>query len=403
MTTPNERQSVSSDAFPWRAALPCLTVFAATFLLFGMLWPAMSPGVRASLSVDFCLPHHISSLSQAETETLETLIANQVSSQLTGPKFESLIWQTKRTGSVNSSAIEYFDHETISQNMGLAFDFHHDGGQLRIEYTCQGYPDQLRLLQLVGQQVATSIDGFFISKNNGLVTGNQLNSENFDRAIWLANQIQTDLSQIRDTRSASHNQSINNNGSPYSFASAKTIPSSQLPSERTTMSESDLDSIDANSLLSVLNEIKTQSASPSSNDITFSVLSVGPVKSRAINATPRRGALLGLIAMSCLVTGLVAMFQFAPAKSPTDIDTLSETLGIPVVAVLPADSVSKPANGEFLSTVSHSAITVSKFFLIFVAVVIVAFSLLDSSIREAFFQNPFDGLAKIFGVFFGHA
>ena len=107
--------------------------------------------------------------------------------------------------------------------------------------------------------------------------------------------------------------------------------------------------------------------------------------------------------MSCLVTGLVAMNQFAAKKPSVNVDSLSETLGIPVVAVLPTESTSKPSNDEFVSTVAQSLVTLSKFFLIFAAVVIVAFLILDNSIRESFFQNPFDGLAKIFGVFFGHA
>ena len=366
-------------------------VFIATFLLFGMLWPAMSPGVRASVSVDYGLPLHISSLSDAETKTLESLVASQVSSQLSGTKFDSLIWQTKRAGRVNSSAIEYFDHETISQNIGLAFAFHEDGGRVQIKYTCQGHPDQLRFLQLMGQQVANSIDGFFITKSNGLVAGNPLDAENLNRAIWLANQIQTDLSQLRNNSSPLNR----NSNSPYSFASTSNRSNEQPP-------ENKLNSVDADSLLTVLNEIKTQTFAEEANDATFSVFKVGPVKSRAINATPSPLALLGLIAMSCLVTGLVAMNQFAAIKPPVNVDSLSKALGIPVVAVLPTEAKSKASDDDFVSAVAQSLITLSKFFLMFSAIVIVTFSILDSSIRESFFQNPFDGLAKIFGVFFGY-
>ena len=349
----------------------------------------MSPGVRASVSVDFGLPLDISSLSEAETKTLEALVAKQVSSQLSGQKFDSLIWQTKRSGHVKSSAIEYFDHETINQNIGLGFAFNEESGQVKIEFTCEGHQDQLRFLQLLGQQVANSIDSFFISKKNGLVAGAPLDTENFDRAIWLANQIQTDLNEIRNNQNGSA-------GNPYSLASASSLSNGQ-PLKNA------LNSIDTNSLLTLLNEIKTKTLPTEANDATFSVYNVSPVKSRAINATPSPLVLLGLIAMSCLVTGLVAMNQFAAKKPSVNVDSLSETLGIPVVAVLPTESTSKPSNDEFVSTVAQSLVTLSKFFLIFAAVVIVAFLILDNSIRESFFQNPFDGLAKIFGVFFGHA
>lgn len=400
MTKQNEQKPASTNNSLWPAILPCMTVFAATFLLFGMFWPAMSPGVRASVSVDFCLPPHISSLSETEIRALESLLARQVSAQLTGQKFESLIWQTQRSGPVNSDAIEYFDHESISQNIGLSFNFRDDGGRLSIEYACFGHSDQLRFLQLVGQQVATSIDGFFISQSDGLVAGNQLNSERFDRAIWLTNQIQTDLNHHQNS---SHHQAMGGNRSPYSFASAQKLPSEQNPSQLSMESATDSRSIDTSSLLNELSDIKTQSTSQNDNDLTFSVLSVGTIKSRAINATPRRGALLGLLAMSSFFAGLVAMYQFAPVKPSTSVESLSESLGIPVVAVLPAGEESKPTNSDFLPMFAQSLTTLSKYFLIFAAIVILLFCILDSSIRQAFFQNPFDGLAKIFGVFFGHA
>ena len=254
----------------------------------------------------------------------------------------------------------------------------------------------------MGQQVANSIDGFFISKRNGIVVGDQLAAENVDRAIWLANQIHADLSQVQGSRIASGQQAVGNTNTPYSLASSKMLSDGRLPSQRTT-AKADINAIDTTSLLTVLEEIKNQSSVPESNHSTFSVFKVGQVKSRAINATPGRWAMLGLITMSCLVTGLVAMNQFANVKSPVNVESLSEALGIPVVAVLPIESNSKPTDDQLVSTVTSSVITLSKYFLIFAAVVIVAFSIIDSSIRDLFFQNPFDGLAKIFGVFFGHA
>ena len=223
----------------------------------------MSPGVRASVSVDFGLPLDISSLSEAETKTLEALVAKQVSSQLSGQKFDSLIWQTKRSGHVKSSAIEYFDHETINQNIGLGFAFNEESGQVKIEFTCEGHQDQLRFLQLLGQQVANSIDSFFISKKNGLVAGAPLDTENFDRAIWLANQIQTDLNEIRNNQNGSA-------GNPYSLASASSLSNDQ-PLKNA------LNSIDTNSLLTLLNEIKTKTLPTETNDATFSVYKVSPV------------------------------------------------------------------------------------------------------------------------------
>jgi len=366
MSTRNERQPVISNALRWRAILTCLMVFTATFLLFGMLWPAMSPGYQASLSVDFCLPADISTLSQSEIKSLENLIANQVSSQLSGSKFDTLVWQTKRTGPVRSSTIEYSDHETIHQNTSLSFNFDDNGGQVQIHYTCQGTPDQLRFLQMVGQQAAKSIDGFFISKHDGIVSGEQLNADNIDRAIWIANQIQTDLSQVQDTRIASHQQVVQTSNTPYSLASSKKFSHQQLSSQQTA-AKPEISAIDATSLISILEEIRNQSLAPTDNDVTFSIVNVSPVKSKAINATPGRWAMLGIITMSCLVTGLVAMNQFATVNAPGNVESLSETLGIPVVAILPTESTS--TDDEFISTVAESLITLSKYFLLFTCVV----------------------------------
>ena len=126
----------------------------------------MSPGVRASISIDFCLPDNSSELIQAKIDRLKTAIARQVTTQVSGPEFDSLIQQTHRTGKVVSSEIEFFDRETIANNIELGFAFQTDNCQLQIDYVCQGHDDQLRLLQLLGQRLATSIDDLVLSPNH---------------------------------------------------------------------------------------------------------------------------------------------------------------------------------------------------------------------------------------------
>lgn len=403
MPSQKQRQFTSSVAI-WRNRIfPFLGVFVATFLLVALQWPANSPGVRATASVDFCLPHNVDSLSQTEIENFKRVVGNQVSSQLSGQNFESLIWQTKRTGEIVSSAIEYFDHETISENIGLGFTFQPDCGQLLIEYVCEGEPDQIRFLQLVAQQVATSIDNLILSMDNGVVFDSKLDIQKFDRAIWLANQIQADLGEIR-TRGATHDQASIESKNPYAFASARRISSDSMPSELPNTSGNHINSIDANSLLSVLDEIKTQATSPDLNDATFSVLKVNLIRSEAINATPDRLAIVGMIMLAGVVTGLVAVFHSVSIPS-TSVQELSQSLGIPVVAVLPtvAETNQTNASGGITSTLAKSIMVASKMFLVVVTVVVIGFVILDSSIRMSFFQNPFDGLAKIFAVFTGHS
>ena len=130
-----------------------------------------------------------------------------------------------------------------------------------------------------------------------------------------------------------------------------------------------------------------------------------PVKVWAVNATPDRWAMVGLISMAGLVAGFFALYQFPPAKPTTSVETLSQSLGIPVVAVLTTDQnqAGTSSSGEFYSALANTLFVISKYFLIAIAVVIVGFALIDSSIRESFLQNPFDGVARIFRVFFGYA
>ena len=76
-----------------------------------------------------------------------------------------------------------------------------------------------------------------------------------------------------------------------------------------------------------------------------------------------------------------------------------------MVAVLPTDQ--KPTQIRerrilFSGSPAH-LLLFSKIFLVAITVVVIGFVLIDSSIRESFFQNPFDGVAKIFRVFFGYA
>ena len=252
-----------SHGVAWRRILPSLTVFAAAFALFALVWPAMSPGVRASISLDLCLPQTSTELSPSEIDLIKSVVAGQVSAQLTEQNFDQLIQQTQQTGKVVSSSIEYFDRETIAENIELGFTFQPGKSQLHIDYVCQGHDDQLRLLQLLGQRVAASIDDLVLSPNHGIVVGGQINREKFDRAIWLANQIQSDLNQIREEHngSTSYHQNANNNKSRYSFASATNAPNDQATGNRPITADA-LNSIDANSLSGLLTEIKSETISP---------------------------------------------------------------------------------------------------------------------------------------------
>jgi len=186
-----------SPLFSSRGIIPCLIVFIAAFLLFGLLWPAMSPGVRASVSVDFYLPPGASELSEYDTDQLKSAIAQQASNHLTGPNFDSLIQRTQQTGKVVSAAIEYFDRETITENISMGFAINGANGRLQLDYVCQGSTDQQRFLQLLGQRLANSIQGLALNSDGGIILSSQLNDDKFDRAIWLANQIQSDLDQVR--------------------------------------------------------------------------------------------------------------------------------------------------------------------------------------------------------------
>ena len=399
----NESLPTSSLVKVLKKALPFVAVFIATFLFVGMQWPASSPGVRATVAVDFCLPTHITALSESETENFKTLLNNEISTHLTGQDFETLIKQTKRSGRVFSSAIEYSDQETISGNIALGFDFQHERGQLKIEYICEGQPDQLRFLQLVAHQAAKSIDRLLLTTAGEIVVSENLDIEKFDIAMSMANQIQANLSQIRDTGISNHRRrSMGASRNLYSLTSARTNSSNHFRSQAARNSEGDINSIDSNALVDVLNEIKTQATTRDTSDANFSVLKVDSVQSRAINATPDRWAMTGLLSLALVVTGLVAMFHAFPNRS-VNVDTLSQSLGIPVVAVLPLGSkASQIGNSEtVLSTAAKALIVVSKVFLIMTAIVVIGFVSLDSSIRESFFHNPFDGMAKIFGIYFG--
>ena len=398
----NESLPTSSLVKVMKKALPFVAVFIATFLFVGMQWPASSPGVRATVAVDFCLPTDITALSESETENFKTLLNNEISTHLTGQDFETLIKQTKRSGRVFSSAIEYSDQETISGNIALGFDFQHERGQLKIEYICEGQPDQLRFLQLVAHQAAKSIDRILLTTAGEIVVSENLDIEKFDIAMSMANQIQANLSQIRDTGISNHRRGMGASRNPYSLTSARTNSSNHFRSQAARNSEGDINSIDSNALVDVLNEIKTQATTRDTSDANFSVLKVDSVQSRAINATPDRWAMTGLLSLALVVTGLVAMFHAFPNRS-ANVDTLSQSLGIPVVAVLPTKlNANQIGNSEvLLSTAAKALIIVSKVFLITTAIVVIGFVTLDSSIRESFFHNPFDGMAKIFGIYFG--
>lgn len=392
------KSSSAAAQIEWRHVTSCLVVGVAIFIFVGLFWPVTSRGFRATTKIDFSLPGNVTSLSDREVKQLKSVLGQTIAKTLSGASFDSLITQTIRTGSVNSDEIEYRDLETIRNSIDLGFAFWPDGGRIEIGYRCAGRADQLRFLQLLGHRISTSVDQAYLDAVDGVTISQDVAAEKFERAIWLARQLRSDLTEITAIQSAQGNRQARSGGTsstPFKLASARKI-------DPTIANEINADNVDA--LTQLLDDLQAHSEQIEFESSTFDVIGVTPVKTLAIGATPGRFGMFALVLLSALAAGFVALYSMAGNVGFASVDAVSDELGIPVIAVV-NDSKAAGSNStreRVFEKIAGQLIDVSKVFLLTVLLVVIGFSLLDPMVRESIFQNPFDGFAKIFKVFLSY-
>lgn len=392
------KSSSAAAQIEWRHVTSCLVVGVAIFIFVGLFWPVTSRGFRATTKIDFSLPGNVTSLSDREVKQLKSVLGQTIAKTLSGASFDSLITQTIRTGSVNSDEIEYRDLETIRNSIDLGFAFWPDGGRIEIGYRCAGRADQLRFLQLLGHRISTSVDQAYLDAVDGVTISQDVAAEKFERAIWLARQLRSDLTEITAIQSAQGNRQARLGGSsstPFKLASARKI-------DPTIANEINADNVDA--LTQLLDDLQAHSEQIEFESSTFDVIGVTPVKTLAIGATPGRFGMFALVLLSALAAGFVALYPMAGNVGFASVDAVADELGVPVIAVVNDSKAagSSSTRERVFEKIAGQLIDVSKVFLLTVLLVVIGFSLLDPMIRESIFQNPFDGFAKIFKVFLSY-
>lgn len=389
---------VASSSFEWRHGLSCLCVGVGVFIFAGLYWPVTSSGIRASTKIDFSLPENVSSLSPHEVNQLKSVLGQTIAKTLSGASFDGLVKQTKRSGAVNSNELEYHDLETIRNSIDLGFAFWPDGGRIEIGYRCAGRADQLRFLQLLGHRISTSVDQAYLDAVDGVAISSEVASAKFERAIWLAKQLRSDLTEITTMQSTQDVRRGDSEGSssPFKLASARKIDSE-------ISNEINADNVDA--LTQLLGDLRTNAQDVEFESATFDVIDVTPVKTRAIGSTPGRVGMFVLISLAAFAAGFVALFRSDHWARFASAQSMSSELGVAVIAVGndPKTPRSNSTPEHYCGKLANRLIDVSKVFLLTVLLVVIGFSLLDPTIRESIFQNPFDGVAKIFKVFFSYS
>ena len=114
----------------------------------------------------------------------------------------------------------------------------------------------------------------------------------------------------------------------------------------------------------------------------------------------RQGLLaLGLLAM---VFGLIVARKFQPGKQDQGFESVSEmaeALGVPVVAKLRPVRVKPRSTREI--PLANRVVRYSEIALFSLSLLLISTCLFQPTIREAFFQNPFYGLARMSWMFVG--
>jgi hypothetical protein len=113
------------------------------------------------------------------------------------------------------------------------------------------------------------------------------------------------------------------------------------------------------------------------------------------------GAFAGLIG-----TVIAGHYEPFAVRGFSGVETVGKSLGIPVLATIGANERSGAKSGEGPDSSGMSwanrVVKAAGLILFGIFVVIVGFILINSEVREAFFDNPFFGCAKIVRIFAGY-
>lgn len=379
-----------------RYVMAFVTVAATAFLLLSMCWPISVVKFR-SLAVINAAP--IKSASRtgelSDTDAL-TLLVECVRLEATPKQIDDLIKETAQQVPIRSSLFEYRDFASIGESIQVGVDSRTNDGSKKfiLSFDGNGLKDEQRFLSLFSLRVANRLKSV-----SGIDDGHvafSLPEDKLERAIWIANQIETDLEEVASR--------FDNKGhSNFQFASAAKTNS------RNFDVGASLGSIETDSLKRVLNELKdTADTHTNHTPSLVSVNRISEVSVDAVGSAPNWSATILLTLFSTALAGVIT-YYFDPfgSRGFESVDVVASRLGLPVVATLHGtDTQDTPPSEQrtngFKTRWANHVVDVTTIVLLALMSVVVGFVLIDETVRESFFYHPYDGLTRIVRIFMGY-
>lgn len=335
---------------------------------------------------------------------MESLLSQAVLAETNDATLESYISRIEEAGNLKSKAIAYRDFQTIRESIRIGHIKTNQGPKLSIALEGNGGEDERQLVDMLSRKVFTNLQ-----REGNDPIAMQSRVERLKQAEWIIDQMEEDLSFVRNSLNQEQDGQLNLDGS--SNSSFHLASNKKVVQPTVDELQNSIDSIDIQNLRSVIEGLKSEAGqliTPQAGAEGLGLQNLKPSETLPINGVPSTSWLI-LIGMFATAIGSVVAMNIKPFASRgfEDTQSIREILDVPVVATLNLeadDGEAEPAEVPVVSdgTFANRVASIAGMFLFGVVVVIAGFILLNTDVREAFLANPFFGCAKIVRMFVGY-
>ncbi len=389
-----------------------LTVFVLTCLI----WPFSVTTFRSVASIKL-----EGEADAAASDKLESTLSEILNQETTDERLESLVAQIEAAGKPQTKQIEFRDHDSIRNALMMGINRHSRGLTVLLGYDGQGAADERELVNLLTARVAqrlnqgsSYVDGQPISaeltfdERNKVKQLKAAQDQSLDEATWIVDQIETELGYVKKSLAqvGTSIESQDSNSTPFQYASStRKVSTSIDPVEMSTT----IGAIDVQPLRSILTDIRTRTdiqttlLSKHEKAGTHSVKNLKTSQTRPINGTPSIPSTI-LLGMFSLVVATMVALSLDPfvSKGFESSNSLEAKLGVPIVAEIQQNEDSSTTEKKQTTPWANRVAHYSGLCLFGIFVVVAGFILINSEVRETFFENPLYGCAKIIRIFAGY-
>ena len=357
---------------------------------------------------------------------LESTLSTILNEETTDERLESFIAQIEAAGKPQSKKIEFRDHDSIRSALMMGINRHSHGLTVLLGYDGQGASDERELVNLLTARVAQRL-----SQGSNFVDGQPITAEltfdeqntvqqikaaqnqSIDEATWIVDQIESELGYVKQSlthvgssSNFGESESQTSSGTPFQYASSsRTISEPIDPVDISTT----IGSIDIHPLREILTDIRTRSdvqanlLSKHEKTGDHSVKKLKSSQTRPINGSPglASAVLLGLLSIVIAMTVALRLDPFV-SRGFDSSNSLEAKLGVPIVAEIQQHHDTSSTKSKQAVPWANRIAHYSGLCLFGVFVVVAGFILVNSEVRETFFENPLYGCAKIVRIFAGY-